>query len=102
MSPHPSGLQLRISLCNPHPSLPFRSGEIIEGTIHIFRQGGVVDLRPINIRSLSLEAYFESRTLFWHIVSNSKTYSKCVPAAARERNFQHVMAHEVHRGQVPR
>lgn len=96
---------MRIKLSNPHPDQPFRTGELVQGQVHVYSRLGALSehLKPSS--RLSLRVYFESRTLFWNleqITATSKAgqaLNKAKSSFAQE--FDNVMRHEVHRGLVP-
>jgi hypothetical protein len=87
--------------------MPFRSGEVIEGNVIITRPPASADGKPIptvKVESLKLQAYFESRNLFWHFdVAQPKTGVEKVKSKIKPgmmQKFESTVGHEVHRGFV--
>jgi hypothetical protein len=100
---HESGVRLRIKLSTPHPNIPFRSGELVNGNVIISQWPDGPE--TAKIQSLGLKVYFESRTLFWHFApvqpktDFSRAKRKITPSNVQE--FENTIAHEVHAGFVP-
>ncbi|CAE6372536.1 unnamed protein product [Rhizoctonia solani] len=100
---HESGLCIRIKIQNPHPEQPFRTGESVQGHVHIFGQPDVPGSKPnsspaLVIHRLSLRVYFESRTTFWHLNPTNPDRQRKSPIIQR---VEKILRHEVHRGVVP-
>jgi hypothetical protein len=102
---HESGLQLRVKLSTSHPNIPFKTGELIEGTIIISKPDALPSSttgseEAVRVRSLTLRAYFESRTLFWHFqLASDKARAKYAPSVSQDHEL--TIGHEIHRGPVP-
>lgn len=99
--PHPSGYAVRVKLDNPHPDLPFRTGELVSGRVHVYAS---LETTRFSAPRLSLRVCFESRTLFWNLEPKEvgkigQKLQKIKNSTARE--YENVMRHEVHRGVVP-
>jgi hypothetical protein len=100
---HESGLCIRIKIRNPHPEQPFRTGESVEGHVHIFGKPDVPGSKPnsspaLVLHRLSLRVYFESRTTFWHLNPTNPDRQRKSPIIQR---VEKILRHEVHRGVVP-
>ncbi|CAE6502521.1 unnamed protein product [Rhizoctonia solani] len=99
---HESGFCIRIKIRNPRPEQPFRTGESVEGHVHIFGQPDVPGSKPnsspaLDLHRLSLRIYFESRTTFWHLSpTNPDRQGK-----STIQRVEKILRHEVHRGVVP-
>ncbi|EUC61227.1 hypothetical protein RSOL_389400 [Rhizoctonia solani AG-3 Rhs1AP] len=100
---HESGFCIRIKIRNPHPEQPFRTGESVEGHVHIFGRPDVPGSKPnsspaLVLHRLSLRIYFESRTTFWHL--NPTNPDRQGKSSIIQR-VEKILRHEVHRGVVP-
>ncbi|KAG8750268.1 hypothetical protein FRC11_010576, partial [Ceratobasidium sp. 423] len=100
---HESGFCVRIKIRNPHPEQPFRTGESVEGHVHIFGQPDVPESKPnsslaLDLHRLSVRIYFESRTTFWHL---SPTNPDRQGKSSVIQRVEKILRHEVHRGVVP-
>ncbi|KAJ1301014.1 hypothetical protein OPQ81_003437 [Rhizoctonia solani] len=100
---HESGFCIRIKIRNPHPEQPFRTGESVEGHVHIFGQPDEPGSKPnsspaLDLHRLSLRIYFESRTTFWHLDPTNPDRQGKSPIIQR---VEKILRHEVHRGVVP-
>ncbi|KAF8752053.1 hypothetical protein RHS01_07797 [Rhizoctonia solani] len=97
---HESGLCIRIKIRNPHPEQPFRTGESVEGHVHIFGQSDMPGSKPnsspeLVLHRLSLRVYFESRTTFWQLTPTNPDRQRKSPIIQR---VEKILRHEVHRG----
>lgn len=100
---HESGLCLRVKLRNPAPSHPFRTGQLIDGDVHIFGRPELSGAKPslspaLDISRLSIRIYYESRTTFWQLCPTHADREGKTPIIQR---IEKVLRHEVHRGVVP-
>lgn len=100
---HESGLCLRVKLRNPNPSHPFRTGQLIDGDVHIFGRPDLSGSKPslspaLDISRLSIRIYYESRTTFWQLCPTQADRQGKTPIIQR---IEKVLRHEVHRGVVP-
>ncbi|CAE7201560.1 unnamed protein product [Rhizoctonia solani] len=100
---HESGICVRIKIRNPHPDQPFRTGESVEGHVHIFGRPDVPGSKPnssstLVLHRLSLRIYFEARTTFWHL--NPTNPDRQGKSSIIQR-VEKILRHEVHRGVVP-
>ncbi|CAE6478343.1 unnamed protein product [Rhizoctonia solani] len=100
---HESGFCIRIKIRNPHPEQSFRTGESVEGHVHIFGRPDVPGSKPnsspaLVLHRLSLRIYFESRTTFWHL--NPTNPDRQGKSSIIQR-VEKILRHEVHRGVVP-
>ncbi|CAE6468065.1 unnamed protein product [Rhizoctonia solani] len=100
---HESGSCVRIQIRNPHPKQPFRTGESVEGHVHIFGRPDAPGSKPnsspaLVLHRLSLRIYFESRTTFWHL--NPTNPDRQGNSSIIQR-VEKILRHEVHRGVVP-
>ncbi|CAE6433555.1 unnamed protein product [Rhizoctonia solani] len=100
---HESGFCVRVKIRNPHPEQPFRTGESVEGHVHIFGRPDVPGSKPnlfpaLVLHRLSLRIYFESRTTFWHL--NPTNPDRRGKSSLIQR-VEKILRHEVHRGVVP-